>query len=77
MGGILDQRSILSVEEVGKIAEEYGINHRAIGAARPSERVRATPKGWVGVYEDYFKEGFRIPPSWWRCYSIIKYICRN
>lgn len=63
MGGVLDQKSILSVEEVGSIAETYGINLRAIGAARPSERVRAPPKGWVGLYVDYFKEGFRIPVS--------------
>lgn len=49
MGGILEQRSIMSVEEVGGIAEEYGINHQAIGAARPTERVRAPLKGWVGL----------------------------
>lgn len=60
MGGSLDQRSIQSVEELGRITEEYGINHRAIGSARLSERVRAPPKGWVGVYEDYFKERFWI-----------------
>lgn len=58
-----EQRSILSVEEVGRIAEEYGINHRAIGSARPSKKVRTPPKGWVEVYESDFKEGFRIPVS--------------
>lgn len=63
IGGRSDQRSILLAEEVGRIVEEYGINHRAIGVARSSERVRAPPKGSVGLYEDYFKEGFRIPVS--------------
>lgn len=30
---------------------------------KASEKVRAPPKGWVGLYLDYFKEGFRIPVS--------------
>lgn len=51
------------MEEVDSIAETYGINVRAMGAARPVERVRAPPKGWVGLYLDCFKEGFRIPAS--------------
>lgn len=34
-----------------------------IAAARSSERVRMPPKGWVGVYLDYFKERWRIPVS--------------
>lgn len=41
---------------MGGIAETYGLNMRAIVAAKPSERVRAPPKGWVGLYLDYFKE---------------------
>lgn len=63
IGGMLDQKSILSIGEVGNIAGEYGINHPAISTARPTERVRAASKGWVGLYLDYFKEEFRIPVS--------------
>lgn len=62
-GEILDQKSILTAEAMGIIAETYAINMHAIVAARPSERVRAPPKGWVGLYLDYFKEGFRISVS--------------
>lgn len=57
---------------MGTIAEKYGINYWAIGAARPSERVRAPPKGWVGVYPDYFKEGFCIPVSTFLV-EVLKY----
>lgn len=62
-GEILDQKSILTEEAVGIIAETYTINMHAIVAARPSERVTALQKGWVGLYLDYFKEGLRIPVS--------------
>lgn len=62
-GGILEQKSILTAEAMGNIVETYSINMRAIVAARPLDRVRAPPKGWVGLYLDYFKEGLRIPIS--------------
>lgn len=48
---------------MGDLAETYGINMHATVAPRPSERVRAPPKGWVGLYLDYFKEDFHIPVS--------------
>lgn len=41
----------------------HGLNVRAIVEARSSERVRASPKGWVGLYLDFFKEGLCIPVS--------------
>lgn len=51
------------MEEVGSITETYRINVQAIRAARLTERVRVPPKGWVGLYLYYFKEGFCIPVS--------------
>lgn len=69
---MLDQRSILSVEEVGSIAEKYGVNYRTVGAARLMERVRVPSKGWVGIYVDYFREGFRIPVSTFLV-KVLKY----
>lgn len=62
-GRIREQKSILTAEVVGGIAETYGINLGAITLARRSEKVRVPPKGWVGLYLDFFKEGFRIPVS--------------
>lgn len=44
-GEILDQKSILTAKAVGIIAKTYVINMYAIVAARPSDRVRAPPKG--------------------------------
>lgn len=72
VGEMADRQSILSVEEVGRLTEEYGIYHRAIGAERPTERVRTPPKGWVRIYVDYFKEGFCIPVSTFLV-KVLKY----
>lgn len=62
-GRILNQKSIFTAEAVGGTAETYSLKMSAVVAGKPLERVRAPLKRWVGLYLDYFKEGFRIPVS--------------
>lgn len=62
-GEIREQKSILTAEAVRDITKTYGIEMGVIATARSSERVRMPPKGWIGLYLDYFKERLRIPVS--------------
>lgn len=57
---MLEHKSILSVEEVGMIAEEFGINHRAIGAAARGESKSAS-QGLGGGVLRLFQGGILYP----------------
>lgn len=72
-GRIRYQRSILSAAAVRELAELYKIELGLIAVASRTDRVCYPPEGWVGLYLDYFKEGFQILVSQFFLEAITYY----